>query len=91
MCLVRLCLHDSRVKMCGVFTRGGLESSGQEFNKPFFHHLHLLFWKVFCKVHEEPFERAFNCFPCIFQHFSTPDEISTRPPDLGLDSTRVVM
>ena len=30
-------------------------------------------------------------FPCVFQQFSTRVEISARPFNLGLDSTRVVM
>ena len=61
-----LCLHDSRVEICGCVYKRRVEIKREEFNKPFSHHLHLLFGKGFCKVHDGPFESGLN----FFIHFS---------------------
>ena len=55
-----------------MFTRDGrVGIKREEFNKPFPHHLHLLFGKGFCIVHDEPFERGLNCFHAVFSTFET--------------------
>ena len=54
--------------LCVYKRRVGIKR--EEFNKPFSHHLHLLFRDGFCKVHEEPFERGLNCFHAFFSIFN---------------------
>ena len=44
-------------------------TGSKEFNKPFSNHLHLLFGKGFCKVHDEPFESGLKCFHAVFSIF----------------------
>ena len=57
----------ARLRFVVCVTRGGrIGIKREEFNKPFSHHLHLLFGKGFCKVHDEPFESVLNCFHAVF-------------------------
>ena len=58
--------NNSRVEICGCVYKRRVEIKREEFNKPFSHHLHLLFGKGFCKVHDEPFESGLNCFHAVF-------------------------
>ena len=54
--------------LCVYKRRVGIKR--EEFNKPFSHHLHLLFWEGFCKVHKEPFEGRLICFHAFFIIFN---------------------
>ena len=68
-CSVRLCLHDSRVEICGVFTRGGLESSAKSSTSRFPTICIYFLEKGVCQVHDEPFESSLNCFHAVFSIF----------------------
>ena len=63
---MRLCSHASRVEICGVFTRGGLESSAKNLTSHFPTICIYFLEKGFCKVHDEPSESGLNCVHAVF-------------------------
>ena len=65
---LRLCLHDSRVEIRVVFTRGGLESSVKNSTSRF-PTTRIIFEKGSCKVHDEPFQPGLNCLHAFFCFF----------------------
>ena len=85
---LRLCLRDSRVESCVVFTRGGLESSETNSTSRFPTTYIPFLKKGSCKVHDEPFQPGLNCLCALFSFFhpglksqpglSTHVEISTH-------------
>ena len=66
-----LCLHDSRVEICRVFTRGGLESSAKNSTSRF-PTTRTIFWKRILQSTRRIFSTRFELFTCIFSSFYKP-------------------